>query len=191
MTPAWYAIMTASSAGFVEGRRAFGEFAAVERIGDEGFEAFCPTLRVLERANRHAARRNPKYFPMYPGYCFARFDAGVPISRIERWREVIDVVRMGDEPARIKPAQIEALRKLDGYDAAVDRSGKPADTTTAPIVRVGDRAEHRGGAWEGVELVVEQVHKDKATVRVLFLGVPRRVQVPIAELEAIRRALSA
>ena len=78
MTAAWYAIMTVESAGFRQGRRAFGEFAAVATIGDAGYEAFTPTRRILVRANRHTHRRQPRYVPLLPGYCFARFDGGPP-----------------------------------------------------------------------------------------------------------------
>lgn len=188
MTAQWYAIMTAASAGFHEGRRAFPEFAAVERIGDEGHECFAPSLRILAREHRHTQRRRPRYVPLLPGYCFANFRKGPPgRSRLAGWREVIDLVRMGEDPYRIPVDQIESLRALDETDVALDITGKPEKDTEAKPARAGDKVEHRGAQWAGLEAEVEAVHRQNATILVQFLGARRRLQVPVAELEVVRR----
>lgn len=188
MTPLWYALMTAPSLGFRGGRRVFPEFAAVERIGDEGHECFAPSLRILVRTNRHTVRRTPRYVPLLPGYCFARFDDRVPgRSRLAAWPEVIDVVRMGEQAYAIPPVQIEALRALDETDVALDVTGKPELETQGRPARVGDTVEHRGAPWAGQPAEVTAVHRQNATILMQFLGQRRRLQVPLAELEVIRR----
>lgn len=192
---AWYALMTVEGAGFREGRRVFGEFAAVETIGDEGIEAFAPTLRELVKPHRHAARRVPRYVPLIPGYCFARFVTPPPPSRIRRWREVIDIVRHGRDgpPYAIPERQIAALRLLDETDVAViDTAGMPLAEPRHRLARPGDIVEHRGGAWEGLRAEVESVElkaaRAEAVILVQLLGAQRRARVPLRELEVRERA---
>lgn len=181
----WFALMTGGAAGFVDRRRAFAEFAAVARLGDAGVEAFAPTARVLVRPHRHAKRRVTRLVPLFPGYCFARFDGPLPSrERLALWREVVDIVRVGGEPAQIPLDQIDLLRALSGCDIWVDASGEPKAISRRPI-RVGDKVEYTAAAWDGFRFEVESIAGEKAVLVLRLFAGTGRITAPVAELHAV------
>lgn len=197
----WYALRTVQALGFrrIEAsppkptgddlltvrprvERRFGEFDAVKRLRDNGFDAFAPKLSVRVRVGpRNVRRWETRQVPLIPGYCFAAFPAGVPWQRLSTWSEIIDVVRMSGDPYPIPAAQIESLRAvseaLAGDGAARDKSGRAIRTGASVLM---DRA-----AWLGALGTVEAVHRQNVTVLMEFLGAPRRVSVAADELEVV------
>lgn len=73
----------------------------------EGFEAFLPLYR--ER-HRWADRTKTVELPLFPGYLFCRFEP-VRSHPVLKSPGVMGVVRLGDEPAMVDSAEIEALRR--------------------------------------------------------------------------------
>ncbi len=181
----WYAVMTKAAVGFRGRRRVFGEFAAVARLKSAGYEAFAPTLRRLVLPHRHARRRVAVHFPMFPGYCFARFDAGVPQSALARWTEIVDVVRVGGEPAVVPPRQIAAVRALEAASEH-DTAGLASVSARRPP-KPGDWVAHYASAFDRALAMVEAVHRDEAMLVMEMLGGRRRVRARIADLEVIVR----
>lgn len=192
----WYALRTAQALGFrridpaadaaPEARprieRRFGEFEAVHRLRDNGYDAFAPSQTVRVRAwPRHTRRWVMQQEPVWRGYCFAAFPGGVPWHRLAAWSEVIDVVRMGGEPYVIPEPQIAALRAV--IDVLAE-DGAPRDKGGRPI-RKGASVEMHRSAWLGALGVVEAVHRENVIVLMQFLGAPRRVAVAADELELV------
>lgn len=190
--PRWYALMTVGAAGFRAGRRAFGELAAVRVLTEDGVEAFTPMRRILVRPSRHAKRRIERFVPLLPGYCFASFAAAPSRGLLAGWKEIVDVVRIGDDPARIPAHQIDILRYRYGVDGTLDDTGAPDPDEPPPpprLARPGDRVEHTAAVFTGLRFEVESVTGDKAVLTWrLFDGV-RRITAPVAELHVIEEAV--
>jgi transcription antitermination factor NusG len=184
----WYALQIGGGAGFREGRRIVPEFAAVEAIGDDGHTVFAPTRRILVKRHRHEHRREPAYVPLAPGYVFAQFSIVPGYSKLRRWANVVDLVRMQERPVTIPLRQIEAIRALDEADTEIDVTGKPGSEPLERLAKVGDTVEHRGAALGGVPAQVLEVHRREAVLLVEFLGGLVRMRAPVADLEVLERA---
>lgn len=188
-TPRWYAIVVSGrAAGFMDNRRRFPEFAAVEGMREQGAQAFAPVLRILRRPHRYARRREIAVAPLLPGYCFLFAPRPPTSDEIRRWPYVLGIVRRGFEPAVLPPDQVEALMALDGTQQPLvgalpyDASGKvtSGDGFAQRVLKAGDRAIV---VKSGIEGQVEQVHREKATLLVEFLGSVRRTSVAVRDLE--------
>jgi len=184
---AWFAFMTRSAAGFMDSRRRFPEFAAVEQMRERGIEAHALALRILRRAHRHARRREIAVAPLLPGYCFACMAAPPTRDLIKSLPHVLSVVRRGLEPAVLPAADVEALLALDGTTTPLsgplpyDASGKVVspDGLAQRVVKPGDRAIALSSGLVGT---VEAVHRQGAIVLVELLGSLRRASVAISDL---------
>lgn len=198
----WYALRTVTSLGFrrvaeavpqqrptgaplkprFRTERRFGEFAAVERIGLAGYEAFAPMFGVRVRTGpRRTKRWETRQVPLVPGYCFARLPDGVPWERFLAWSEIVDIVRMGAEPYAIPEAQIAALQALA---EALDVDRAPRDRSRRRL-RIGQRVEAHHPAWQGALGVIERIHRQNIVVLMELLGAPRRVTMQADELEVV------
>lgn len=198
----WYALRTVTSLGFrrvaeavpqarpagepakprFRTERRFGEFAAVERLGQAGYEAFAPMLGVRVRAgSRRTKRWETRQVPLIPGYCFARLPAGEHVQLLVAWSEIVDVVRMGADPYPIPEVQIAALQALA---EALDVDRAPRDRSRRRL-RVGQRVETHAPSWQGALGVIERIHRQNIVVLVNLLGAPRRVTMQADELEVV------
>ena len=80
-TPRWFAVWT----------RSRHERAVFEQLTERGIEAFLPTT---PRWSRWKDRKKKIEWPLFPGYCFARFDAGrAPAGAEVRRRSLHRVVQ--------------------------------------------------------------------------------------------------
>ena len=116
----WFAIWT----------RSRHEQEVREQLERKQVETFLPTIT---RWSRWKDRRKKVAWPLFPGYCFARFDPGSRLS-ILRCAGVVNIVSFDGEPAPIAPYQIESIRRLVDVDLLYD---------PCPLIREG----RRGGAW--------------------------------------------
>jgi transcription antitermination factor NusG len=71
-------------------------------------DAFLP---LYAAKNRWADRWKTVSLPLFPGYVFCRFDSATRYSVLAT-SGVIDVVRVGSEPAAIENSQIEAVQLI-------------------------------------------------------------------------------
>lgn len=133
----------------------------------EGVEVFCPRLRLLR-----ATVRGRRWFveALFPGYLFARFQAGPNLRAVRYSPGVTGVVEFGGFPTALPDREIEALRGL------VDENEvREVEDDLTP----GDQAEILSGPLRGLEAVVRVVMPARERVRVLleFLGSLREVEV--------------
>lgn len=180
----WFALMCSESSGFKNGRRVFGEFAAVERVRKEKFAAFTPCRRVLDVPRRHGANRRRSDFlaPLFPGYAFAEFDDSVwQRQRLRAWPEVFDVVRLAGEPHPIPLQVIQAVRQVQTAFERGDTTGDPVGVLEA-LLRVGDQVELRDVSWAGHQGTLEAIKGQRLVVLLSLFGVPTRVETDRANV---------
>jgi len=193
----WYAVMCGGSAGLHEGWGVLPEFKAVKRMGDEGYEAFCPTVSRLYRPRRGERLRETRTVPMWDGYCFARLDAWAINQRLPRWAEVFDVIRVAGQPHPLSDAQIAAVRTFEELFRYAVIKGHPRDlirkiltgrliAAKQQILSVGDVVEHRSSAFELLRGTITKVDRDKIemTVNLLF-GATRTIRAKASDVSLV------
>jgi transcriptional antiterminator RfaH len=157
----WYAVYTQPR----------NESLASAHLARQGFDVFCP--RYLKRRS-HARRIEKVPAALFPRYMFVAFDAMAAGWRaIRSTRGVIDLVRIGDDPAVVPDTVIDNIKARqddDGYIAL------------ARQVRFepGDRIRIDGGAFASCEAIFQaQRDDDRIVALVALLGRKVVVQVPI------------
>ena len=68
-------------------------------------------LPLYSQSSKWADRQKIISLPLFPGYVFCRFNRAAP-STVLATSGVIDIVRVGSEPAAITDAEIEVLRQI-------------------------------------------------------------------------------
>ena len=107
-------------------------------------ETFLPLYRTR---NKWADRWKTVSLPLFPGYVFCRFDMAYR-SSILGVPGIVDVVRLGSEPAPIDPEELEAIR-------LVVNSGAYAEPY--PHLVRGQRVLMRGGPFSGLTGTLTEV----------------------------------
>lgn len=127
LTTLWYAIWT----------RSRHEQVVREQLERKSVEAFLPTI---PRWSRWKDRRKKIDWPLFPGYCFARFDVRnrLPILKCEG---VVSIVSFDGQPAPIPDIEIDGIRRLVESDLQYD---------PCPLIREGTMVEVRHGPLRGV-----------------------------------------
>jgi transcription termination/antitermination protein NusG len=96
--PLWYVIRT----------RSRHEKTVRDQLATREVETFLPTV---ERWSRWKDRRKKVAFPLFPGYCFARFSL-VDRLRVLNVAGVADLVSSGGRPEPVPDPEIEAIQRL-------------------------------------------------------------------------------
>ena len=113
-SPVGFGIRTESPPGdwFAIWTRSRHEQVVREQLERKQVETFLPTIT---RWSRWKDRRKKIEWPLFPGYCFARFD---PTSRLRilRCTGVVNIVSFDGEPAPIATHQIDSVRRLVNND---------------------------------------------------------------------------
>jgi transcription antitermination factor NusG len=133
------------------------------RIERQGFTVYAPQCR--------ATRRSTKITNLFPGYLF--------ISIVDRWRclltvdGLINVIRAGDAPARVRPDEIERIRQAENKDGVI----------TLPVLRFreGEKVRVTRGPLRDQVGIVHAGMTPKQRVAVMFLMFEREVQIEMAE----------
>ena len=116
---AWFALWT----------RSRHEQVVREQLERKHIETFLPTVA---RWSRWKDRKKKIDWPLFPGYCFARFDARQRLP-VLKCTGVVNIVSFEGEPAPIPEHEINGIRQLVESDLAYD---------PCPLVREG---ADRGG----------------------------------------------
>ena len=124
---AWYAIWT----------RSRHEQVVREQLERKGVEAFLPTIT---RWSRWKDRKKKVDWPLFPGYCFARFDPASALS-ILKCTGVVNIVSFEGKPAAIPEHEIEGIRRLVTSELLYD---------PCPLIREGMMVEVVHGVLKGV-----------------------------------------
>ena len=129
MSPAaaWYAIWT----------RSRHEQVVREQLEQKGFEAFLPTL---PKWSRWKDRTKKIDWPLFPGYCFARFD---PAERLPvlKCTGVVNIISFNGEIVPIPEPEISGIRRLVESELQYD---------PCPLIREGAMVEVTHGPLKGV-----------------------------------------
>jgi transcription antitermination factor NusG len=126
-TPAWFAVWT----------RSRHEQVVREQIQEKGIEAFLPTVT---RWSRWKDRRKKVDWPLFPGYCFARFNPADRLS-VLKCTGVVSIVSFNGDIAPIPDIEIDSLRRLVTSQLQYD---------PCPLIKEGTMVEVVHGPLKGV-----------------------------------------
>lgn len=111
----------------------------------KGYEEFLPLYR---RCRRSSGRSREIDVPLFPGYCFCRFDPSDRLLPILTTPGVMKIVSLGKTAVPVTEEEIESIKM-------VTRSGLPADPW--PFPAVGEKVVIRRGPLCGLEGTVTDV----------------------------------
>ena len=160
--PAWYAVWT----------RSRHEQVVREQLERKGLEAFLPTIT---RWSRWKDRRKQIDWPLFPGYCFARFHPGERLPVLS-CTGVVSIVSFDGDIAPIPVHEIDGIRRLVESDLQFD---------PCPLIREGMMVEVTHGPLKGVvgRLVRKGTHA-RLVLSVDLIGQAVSVEVDAADVRA-------
>jgi len=127
--PLWYVVRT----------RSRHEKTVRDQLVSRDVETFLP---IAERWSRWKDRRKKVAFPLFPGYCFARFPL-VERLRVLNVVGVADLVGTSGRPEPVPDAEIEAIQRLASTTLQYDPHPFLAEGMDVEVVR-GPLAGVRG-----------------------------------------------
>jgi transcription termination/antitermination protein NusG len=157
----WYAIWT----------RSRHEQVVREQIERKHYDAFLPTIT---RWSRWKDRKKKIDWPLFPGYCFARFNVDETLA-ILKCTGVVNIVSFEGKPAAIPEHEIESIRRLVESDLQFD---------PCPMIREGMMVEVKHGALKGVvgRLIRKGAHA-RLILAVELIGQGVSVEVDAADVK--------
>jgi transcriptional antiterminator NusG len=157
----WFAVWT----------RSRHEQVVREQLERKGFEAFLPTIT---RWSRWKDRKKKIDWPLFPGYCFARFEAAGRLP-ILKCNGVVSIVSFDGEPAPIPEHEIEGIRRLVSTDLAYD---------PCPLIREGMMCEVVHGPLRGViGRLIRKGTRARLVLAVDLIGQAVSVEVDAADVK--------
>jgi transcription termination/antitermination protein NusG len=160
--PAWYAIWT----------RSRHEQVVREQLERKGLEAFLPTIT---KWSRWKDRKKQIDWPLFPGYCFARF-SGADRLPVLKCTGVVNIVSFDGDIAPIPAHEIDGIRRLVESDLQFD---------PCPLIREGMMVQVTHGPLKGVvgRLVRKGSHA-RLILSVDLIGQAVSVEVDAADVKA-------
>jgi transcription antitermination factor NusG len=158
---AWYAIWT----------RSRHEQVVRDQLASKGIEAFLPTVT---RWSRWKDRKKKVDWPLFPGYCFARFD---PRERLPILKStgVVTIVAFDGEIVPIPDQEIDGIRRLVASDLQYD---------PVPLIREGTLVEVTHGPLKGVHgRLVRKGSQARLILAVDLIGQAVSVEVDAADVK--------
>lgn len=161
MPPSWYAVWT----------RSRHEQVVREQLERKQVDAFLPTVT---RWSRWKDRKKKIDWPLFPGYCFARF-ADEESLAVLKCSGVVNIVSFEGRPAAIPEHEIESIRRLIESDLQYD---------PCPLIREGMMVEVTHGALKGVvgRLIRKGAHA-RLILSVELIGQGVSVEVDAADVK--------
>lgn len=123
----WFAVWTRSRA----------EKTVLDQLVRKNIEAFLPTVR---RVSRWKDRKKELDWPLFPGYCFVRFDPRESLA-VLNCVGVARIIMFDGKPAPIPHAEIDAIQRLVTTALKYD---------PCPLIKEGDQVEVLYGPLKGV-----------------------------------------
>jgi transcription antitermination factor NusG len=159
---AWYAIWT----------RSRHEQVVREQLERKRVEAFLPTI---PKWSRWKDRKKKIDWPLFPGYCFARFDSRDRLP-ILKCTGVVNIIAFDGEIVPIPDFEIEGIRRLVESDLQFD---------PCPFIREGAMVEVVHGPLRGVvgRLLRKGAHA-RLVLAVDLIGQAVSVEVDAADVRA-------
>ena len=156
----WYALWT----------RSRHEQVVREQLQQKHVDVFLPTVT---KWSRWKDRKKKIDWPLFPGYCFARFNAleRLPILKCTG---VVSIISFEGEPAPIPEHEIDGIRRLVESDLAYD---------PCPMIREGMMVEVTHGPLRGVVgRLVRKNEKARLVLSVDLIGQGVSVEVDAADV---------
>lgn len=156
----WFALWT----------RSRHEHIVREQLEQRAIEAFLPTVT---RWSRWKDRKKKVAFPLFPGYCFARFN---PLERLPvlKCTGLVSIVSVEGEPAPITDREIEDIRLLVQSGLAYD---------PCPMIQEGMLAEVVHGPLKGiVGRLIRKSDKARLVLSVNLIGQAVSAEVDAADV---------
>ncbi|HXG54296.1 MAG TPA: UpxY family transcription antiterminator [Vicinamibacterales bacterium] len=160
--PSWFAIWT----------RSRHEQVVREQLERKGYDAFLPTI---PKWSRWKDRKKKVDWPLFPGYCFAKFDPRDRLS-IVKCTGVVNIVSFDGEIAAIPEVEIDGIRRLVESDLQYD---------PCPLIHEGMMVEVTHGPLKGVvgRLLRKGAHA-RLVLAVALIGQAVSVEVDAADVRA-------
>jgi transcription antitermination factor NusG len=160
--PSWFAVWT----------RSRHESRVVQQLQQKGIESFLPTIT---RWSRWKDRKKRIDWPLFPGYCFARFDARVALP-VLTCSGVVSLVSCDGTPASIPDEEIEHVRVLVTSELQYD---------PCPLIHEGMAVRVVSGPLRGVRgrLVRKGAHA-RLVLAVDLIGQAVSVEIDAADVRA-------
>jgi transcriptional antiterminator NusG len=161
-SPEWYAIWT----------RSRHEQVVRDQLEQKGVEAFLPTL---PKWSRWKDRKKKIDWPLFPGYCFARFDLSERLP-VLKCSGVVSIISFDGEIAPIPEQEITGIRRLVESELQYD---------PCPLIREGMMVEVTHGPLKGVigRLIRKGAHA-RLILAVDLIGQAVSVEVDAADVRA-------
>ena len=157
----WFAIWT----------RSRHEQVVREQLERKHIESFLPTIT---RWSRWKDRKKRIDWPLFPGYCFARFDP-VDTLPILKCTGVVNIVSFNGKPAPIPGFELDSIRVLVGSELQFD---------PCPLIHEGMLVEVVHGPLRGVigRLLRKDTHHARLVLSVDLIGQAVSVEVDAADV---------
>jgi transcription antitermination factor NusG len=143
-----------------------------DQLEKKGYQSFLPTIA---RWSRWKDRKKKIDWPLFPGYCFGRFD---PAERLPilTCTGVVTIVSFNSEIAPIPDQEIDGIRRVVESDLQYD---------PCPLIREGTIVEVVSGPLKGVigRLVRKGAHA-RLVLAVDLIGQAVSVEVDAADVRA-------
>ena len=165
-------VITTGLAWFALWTRSRHEQVVREQLEQKQIEAFLPTVT---KWSRWKDRKKKIDWPLFPGYCFARFD---PRERLPilKCTGVVSIISFEGEPAVIPEHEIQGIRQLVESDLAYD---------PCPMIREGMMVEVVHGPLKGViGRLIRKNEKARLVLSVDLIGQAVSVEVDAADVRA-------
>jgi len=144
-----------------------------EQLETKHLEAFLPTIT---KWSRWKDRKKKIDWPLFPGYCFARFNPNDALT-VLKCSGVVNIVSFEGKPAPIPDYELDSIRTLVGSALQYD---------PCPLLQEGAMVEVVHGPLRGV--VGRLARKDGAHARLVLsvdlIGQAVSVEVDAADVKA-------
>ena len=159
----WFAIWT----------RSRHEQVVREQLERKQVDAFLPTV---PKWSRWKDRKKKIDWPLFPGYCFARFDPTDTLA-ILKCAGVVNIVSFEGKPAPIPEYELENIRVLIRSDLQYD---------PCPMIREGTMVEVVHGPLRGVigRLLRKDAKRASLVLSVDLIGQGVSVEVDAADVKS-------
>jgi transcription antitermination factor NusG len=160
VNPVWYALRT----------RSRHEKLVRDRLAGQGIEILLPTVT---RLSQWKDRRKSVEFPLFPGYCFARFPwvARTPVLMVSG---VVEIVGPGSRGEPIPEVEIMALKALMGSELAYDAHPYLQEGMAVRVIR---------GPLEGVQgILLRKAKRCRLVVAVHLIRQAAAVELDAADV---------
>lgn len=157
---AWYAIWT----------RSRHEQVVRQQLEQKEIDVFLPTVL---KWSRWKDRKKQVSWPLFPGYCFAKFDPGQRVA-VLKCTGAVSIVSFNGSPAPIPEEELHGIRQLVESDLQFD---------PCPLIHEGDKVEVTHGPLKGVvgRLVRKGTHA-RLVLAVDLIGQGVSVEVDAADV---------